>query len=266
MPDFTCKHFKQCGGCALLDLPYEQQVAQKTARVQTLLAPFWNGPLPATVTDHPLYFRNKVEVGFCHQPVWKEPFDKKVKRDKTQPLEFEQCLGFKLKGRWDRAVDIVQCITFDEHLVPLLEAVRAWAKQENLEYYDHRKHTGILRHLMLRVGKNTGQAMVVLFVTDEVPEKSFVQTVEKVWPEANILLAVNTSLADTAVPELLRVLKGKDHICEKIILTNPDGNKEKGASSMNGAACGRRPVIRTEPTGRNKSVFMLHTRMKTRYD
>lgn len=211
----------------MLDLPYDQQLAQKTARVKELLQDFWSGDIPVTPTDEPFYFRNKVELGFCHQPVWKEPFDKKVKRDKTVPLEFEQTLGFKLKGRWDRAVDIQQCVLFDEHLIPLLQAVRAWAKAENLSYYDHRRHTGVLRHLMLRTGKNTGEAIAVLFVTDDVPEKSFVSAVESVWPQANIMLAVNTSLADTAAPESLRVLKGRDFITEKIILSAPDGAAER---------------------------------------
>ena len=211
----------------MLDLPYDQQLAQKTARVKELLRDFWSGDIPVTPTDEPFYFRNKVELGFCHQPVWKEPFDKKVKRDKTVPLEFEQTLGFKLKGRWDRAVDIQQCVLFDEHLIPLLQAVRAWAKAENLSYYDHRRHTGVLRHLMLRTGKNTGEAIAVLFVTDDVPEKSFVSAVESVWPQANIMLAVNTSLADTAAPESLRVLKGRDFITEKIILSAPDGATER---------------------------------------
>lgn len=226
MPNI-CKHFNVCGGCALLNLPYEEQIGKKQARLPEILKDFWSQPIPVTRTDDPRYFRNKVELGFCHQPVWKEPFGKKAKRDKTQPLEFEQTLGFKLKGRWDRAVDIEECCLFDEHLIPLLQAVRAWAKKENLAYYDHRRHTGVLRHLMLRVGKNTDQALVVLFVTDDVPEASFVDAVQSVWPQANIMLAVNTGLADTAAPESLRVLKGQDFITEKIILSAPDGQKER---------------------------------------
>lgn len=211
----------------MLDLAYEDQVAKKQERLKEILKDFWSADIPATKTDHPVFFRNKVELGFCRQPIWKEPFDKKVKRDKTVPLEFEQTLGFKLRGRWDRAVDIEECYLFDEHLIPLLQAVRTWAKAENLEYYDHRKHTGVLRHIMLRVGKNTGEAIVVLFVTDDIPEKTFVQAVESVWPEANIMVAVNTGLADTAAPESLRVLKGKDYISEKIILSSPNGKQER---------------------------------------
>ena len=116
---------------------------------------------------------------------------------------------------------------FNGKLIPLLNAIRAWAKAENLEYYDQRKHTGILRHLMVREGKNTGEEIVVLFVTDDFNEKTFVQTVESILPNANIMAAVNNGLADTAAPESLRVLKGKDFILERIFLTNENGQKER---------------------------------------
>lgn len=223
MPKINCPHFKSCGGCALLDLPYHEQVSRKQAKLQETLKDFWTEAIPVTVTDNPEYFRNKVELGFCHQVKWREDYDPKDPANKTRPLEFEETLGFKLKGRWDRAVDIAECHLFDEKLVPLLQAVRAWAKAENLPYYDQRKHTGVLRHLMVRTGKNTGEWIVVLFVTDDVPEKSFVAAVESVLPQAHVMLAVNNSLADTAAPESLRVLKGKDHIFEKIVLTDEKG-------------------------------------------
>lgn len=223
MPNITCKHFGVCGGCSLLNLPYEEQVVKKRAKLQEILQDFWTEEIPVTVTDEPKNFRNKVELGFCHQVKWRDDYDKKDPANKTRPLEFEQTLGFKLKGRWDRAVDIEECALFNEKLVPLLTALRAWAKQENLEYYDQRKHTGVLRHLMLREGKNTGEEIVVLFVTDDFNEKTFVEAVESVLPNANIMAAVNNGLADTAAPESLRVLKGKDHIFEKIILTDESG-------------------------------------------
>lgn len=223
MPDITCKHFGTCGGCALLNLSYEEQVAKKRAKLQETLKDFWNGEIPVTVTDEPKHFRNKVELGFCHQVKWREDYDRKDPANKTRPLEFESALGFKLKGRWDRAVDIAECALFNQNLIPLLQSIRAWARAEKLEYYDQRKHTGVLRHLMVREGKNTGEAIVVLFVTDDFNEKTFVQAVENVMPSAHIMAAVNNGLADTAAPESLRVLKGKDHIFEKIVLTDESG-------------------------------------------
>ena len=211
----------------MLNLSYEEQVAQKRAKLQKTLQDFWTQNIPVTVTDEPRYFRNKVELGFCHQVKWREDYDKKDPANKTRPLEFESTLGFKLKGRWDRAVDITECALFNENLIPLLNAIRAWAQAEKLEYYDQRKHTGVLRHLLVREGKNTGEEIVVLFVTDDFNEKTFVRAVESVLPKANIMAAVNNGLADTAAPESLRVLKGKDFILEKIFLTDVHANLER---------------------------------------
>ena len=227
MPNQICKHFGTCGGCALLNLSYEEQVQQKRAQLQETLKDFWTKEISVTVTDVPFYFRNKIELGFCHQVKWREDYNKKDPANKTRPLEFEQALGFKYKGRFDRAVEITDCVLFNEKLPVLLDAIRAWAAKENLPYYDQRKHTGVLRHLLLREGKNTGEEMVVLFVTDDFNEKTFVATVESVLPNANIMVAVNNGLADTAAPESLRVLKGKDHIFEKIFLTGNNGQQER---------------------------------------
>ena len=211
----------------MLNLSYEEQVAKKRAKLQETLKDFWTEEIPVTTTDNPVYFRNKVELGFCHQVKWREDYKKNDPENKTRPLEFEQTLGFKLKGRWDRAVDLQECFLFSDKLVPLVDAIRAWAAKENLSYYDQRKHTGILRHLMVREGKNTGEQIVVLFVTDDFNEKTFVAAVESVLPNTNIMAAVNNGLADTAEPESLRVLKGKDHIFEKIILTGANGKTER---------------------------------------
>lgn len=227
MPKITCKHFGTCGGCALLNLSYEEQVAQKRVQLQKILNDFWTKEIPVTTTDNPVYFRNKVELGFCHQVKWREDYKKNDPENKTRPLEFEQTLGFKLKGRWDRAVDLQECFLFSEQLAMLVDAIRIWAAKENLSYYDQRKHTGVLRHLMVREGKNTGEQIVVLFVTDDFNEKTFVAAVESVLPNANIMAAVNNGLADTAEPESLRVLKGKDHIFEKIILSGAVGKTER---------------------------------------
>ena len=210
-----------------MNLPYDEQVAQKRAQLQETLKDFWTHEIPVTATDEPFYFRNKVELGFCHQVKWREDYNKKDPANKTRPLEFEQALGFKYKGRFDRAVDITECVIFNEKLPALLSAIRAWATAENLPYYDQRKHTGVLRHLLLREGKNTGEEIVVLFVTDDFNEKTFVAAVESVLPNANIMAAVNNGLADTAAPESLRVLKGKDHIFEKILLSGADGKIER---------------------------------------
>ncbi|MDR1124271.1 MAG: 23S rRNA (uracil(1939)-C(5))-methyltransferase RlmD [Elusimicrobiota bacterium] len=212
-----CKHFGVCGGCQFLDIPYAQQLEQKQKDLQGLLKKFWAGPVPITPAPQTEFYRNKIELCFCRQPVWKEPFNKKFRRDPNEPLEFETALGFKLKGRWDRGFNLQECIIFEPYLPRLLEAVRVWATQNNIEYYDQRNHSGVLRGIMLRHCKNTGEVMLVLYAAAEsFDKKSFVSAVEDVLPQADILLAVNASVADAMLIEKPEVLKGRSAVCETI--------------------------------------------------
>ncbi|MDR0734766.1 MAG: 23S rRNA (uracil(1939)-C(5))-methyltransferase RlmD [Elusimicrobiota bacterium] len=212
-----CKHFGVCGGCQFLDIPYAGQIAQKQKDLKGLLKKFWAGDISVMPSPHTEFYRNKIELCFCRQPVWKEPFNKKFRRDPSEPLKFETALGFKLKGRWDRGFNLKECIIFEPYLPALLEAVRVWAAQNNIEYYDQRKHSGVLRAVMLRQAKNTGEIMLVLYAASEsFDKKSFVAAVEYVLPQANILMAVNTSVADAMLIEKLEILKGQSVICETI--------------------------------------------------
>ena len=212
-----CKHFGVCGGCQFLDIHYARQLEQKQKDLQGLLKRFWQGGISIAPAPRTEFYRNKIELSFCRQPVWKEPFNKKFRRDPNEPLEFETALGFKLKGRWDRGFTLEDCIIFEPYLPSLLAFIRAWAAQNNIEYYDQRKHSGTLRGIMLRQAKNTGEIMLVLYAAAESFEKkSFVSAVEEILPQANILLAINTSAADAMLIEKLEVLKGKSAICETI--------------------------------------------------
>ena len=75
-----------------MNLSYGEQVAKKQAKLQETLKEFWQGEIPVTVTDEPVNFRNKVELGFCHQVKWRDDYDKKDPANKTRPLEF--CLVY----------------------------------------------------------------------------------------------------------------------------------------------------------------------------
>ena len=90
----NCKHFGTCGGCTLLNLPYEEQVQKKRAHLQEILKDFWTDEIPVTITDEPQYFRNKVELGFCHQVKWRADYDKKdpanTDSDKKEGKEEEE--------------------------------------------------------------------------------------------------------------------------------------------------------------------------------
>ncbi|MDR1684577.1 MAG: 23S rRNA (uracil(1939)-C(5))-methyltransferase RlmD [Elusimicrobiota bacterium] len=211
-----CRHFGVCGGCALQNIAYERQLKNKTDKVAALLAPYYGGALDITPSPQTEYFRNKIELSFSRQVLWREPAGKKILRDKTLPPEFEDALGFRLKGRWDRCVDLRECILFNPQMPPLLAQIRAWAAKNNLGFYDQRKHTGALRNILMREGKNTGEGMLVLISATLFNAEGLVEIIEKFYPNYSVLTALNAGVSDAAGLSEIKILKGGAQIKESI--------------------------------------------------
>jgi 23S rRNA (uracil1939-C5)-methyltransferase len=142
-----CAHYPACGGCRFQDLAYEEQVDQKEAQVREALVRlgrFADPPLEPIVPAASVFqYRNKQEYSFAPGP------DGVV-------------LGFHRAGRWDQVIDVERCWLTTDLGNSIRNAVKAWAREERLEPYDRETQTGYLRHLVVREGRNTGQALIVL--------------------------------------------------------------------------------------------------------
>src|SRR5207247_4099980 len=96
------------------------------------------------------------------------------------------------------------------------DAVRAWAREHRLEAYDQAEHTGFLRHLVVREGRNTGQALVQLVTAPGMLDTdSFVAALERFPQVRSIHWSVNDRPAEvTNLPTQL--LHGVDAIEEEL--------------------------------------------------
>ena len=142
-----CAHYPACGGCRFQDLAYEAQLASKASQVLEALRRIGGieePPLePIVPAESIFHYRNKVEYSFTQTP--------------DGPA-----LGFHKAGRWDEVLQIDKCWLTSELMNELRDTVVKWAREEKLVAYDQVEHTGYLRHLVLREGINTGQALVVI--------------------------------------------------------------------------------------------------------
>jgi 23S rRNA (uracil1939-C5)-methyltransferase len=207
-----CRHFGTCGGCQFQDLKYQKQLEQKAEVLRENLGEFTgDGKISVFPSPEIFFYRNKMEFGFSHQ----------VKRSENRvPLEFEDKFGLKEKGRWDKALDLTECRIFSPSAPELFSSVRNWAQKNELAYYDLRKHTGFLRHLLVREGKNTGEKMVVLFTAEgDLDNDGFLQTLEKSYNPTTVLWAKNISVSDVAKSNSMKVLKGEGFIYDRLVLS-----------------------------------------------
>ena len=197
-----CAHYPACGGCRFQDLAYDVQAAQKEAQVADALrriGGIQDAPLePILPAEEIFHYRNKLEYSF------------------TQ-LEDGPTLGFHRAGRWDEVLQIDKCWLTTEVGNGIRNAVREWAREERLTAYDQTEHTGYLRHLVVREGRNTGQALVVLVTAkgDRFERDHFVDTLRQFPEVRSIHWAINDTLSEaTNLPTQL--LWGEEAIEEEL--------------------------------------------------
>src|SRR6476469_7120539 len=201
--DAPCSHFPACGGCRFQDLAYEAQLSQKEMQVRDALqrlAGIAEPPLEAIVPCEPdiFHYRNKLEYSFTSTPDG-------------------AALGFHRAGRWDEVLEIERCWLTDELGNGIRDAVRSWAREEGLEAYSQADGSGYLRHLVVRQGRNTRQALVQLVTAPgERFETGYFVDVLRRFPEVrSIHWSINDTPAEvTNLPS--RLLWGDEWIEEEL--------------------------------------------------
>ncbi len=136
-----------CPGAPWQALAYERQLEFKEEQVEDALSRI--GRLEGFELD-PIVpaleqwrYRNKVEYSFGEQ-------------------EGQLVLGFHPRGRWDQVLDIEDCRLSSDATNQAKNDVLEWAKQEGLSAYDPHDHRGVLRNLVVREGRRTGQVQTRL--------------------------------------------------------------------------------------------------------
>jgi 23S rRNA (uracil1939-C5)-methyltransferase len=179
-----CPYFGACGGCRFQDLAYEVQCESKAAQVKDALvriAGIAEPPLEPIIPAEEIYgYRNKLEYSFSRTPEG-------------------PALGFHRAGRWDELLPIERCLLTTELGNSIRAAVVDWAREEVLEAYDQKEHRGYLRHLVVREGRNTGQALVMLVTASDQPldRDFFVRSLTKFPEVRSIYWAVNEGSGET---------------------------------------------------------------------
>lgn len=208
MTQAACQHFGTCGGCASQDRPYAAQLAAKASALQELFAAHWAAEIAVTPSPRIWHYRNKIDPAFA-----------RMRYPEPPPKEFvrETVLGYKRRGRWYDPFELHECRIAPEGTEALLEGLRRWREKTGLRAWDARSDDGLLRHLVLRDGKRTGQRMAVLITSPtERNMDDFVEAVQAHWPAQSIYHGMTRRRSDVAIAEELRLLHGTAQITEDL--------------------------------------------------
>jgi 23S rRNA (uracil1939-C5)-methyltransferase len=131
-----------CPGAPWQGWPYRRQLDEKARQVDEALRRL--GGLdgfelePAEPAAHEWRYRNKLEYSFGEG-------------------EGGLALGFHRRGSWAEVVDVDDCLLASERNNVARNRVRDWARREGIPAYDKRLQQGVLRNLVVREGRRTGQ-------------------------------------------------------------------------------------------------------------
>lgn len=165
-----CPHFGSCGGCTYLSFPYEESLKIKEGQVRHLLAPVLEKQdgecLFEAAKGSPAIFgyRNKMEFTFGDEV-------------KDGPLS----LGMHKRGSFYDIVSVTDCQIVEEDYRKILRCVRDYFEelQEqglDVSFYHRLRHTGYLRHLVVRRASKTGEILAALVTTSQVPGRTVTES------------------------------------------------------------------------------------------
>lgn len=189
--DAPCPVFEICGGCQLQHLSYEGQLKYKEKVVRDAMARLGKLPdvpvHPVKGMDNPWRYRNKSQIPFGLD-------DGRVVAGFYQP-------------RSHRIADTDICLIQTPEADILMASLKRNLQDMGIEPYEEKTHRGMLRHVVLRKGRVTGELMVVLVTK----KKKFPQA-ERAVEAIRAALPDVTSIMQNVNPEKTNVIFGNDTI------------------------------------------------------
>ena len=144
--EWPCPHYPECGGCALQDIAYPDQVAAK----RTALLQLWGDRLPEDRRDV-----------YTVVPA-SDPFDYRLRMDYVCS---DDRFGLRMRRRFFAIVDLQECHLIPPPLFDKVHAVYTYARSLGIPDYNVYKNTGFLRYLVVR--RNVHDEWLLSLVTSE---------------------------------------------------------------------------------------------------
>jgi 23S rRNA (uracil1939-C5)-methyltransferase len=212
-----CEHFGVCGGCKWQNMKYEQQLFYKHNEVKNHLQRIGKIELPEMEpilgSEKQFFYRNKMEFGFSNARWMTE---EEIKADVE--YEHKNALGFHIPKMWDKILDISKCHLQQDPSNEIRNAIREFAIENNLEFFNPRAHEGLLRTLMIRTA-STGEIMVLIQFFEEQKEnriKLMDFLAEKFPAITSLQYIINGKPNDTIYDQKVILFKGRDYILEEM--------------------------------------------------
>ena len=213
----VCEHFGTCGGCKWQDMNYSHQLFYKEKEVTNNLVRIGHLELPVVNpiigSKKQYFYRNKMEFSFSDSR-WLNV----VEINSELEIGDKNALGFHIPGMWDKILDIKICHLQEDPSNAIRNSIKTFAIENELEFFNTRNQTGLLRTLMIRT-TSIGEIMVLLqfFKEDKAKRELLLDFIAKEFPQITSLqYVINNKANDTIYDQNVICYKGHDHIFEEM--------------------------------------------------
>lgn len=191
-----CDVFARCGGCVFRHIDYKNESNLKQNRVMQTMHRIGKtdlDPQPILCSESPDRYRNKA----------------------MYPITPNGEIGFYAHHS-HRAVPCADCMLHPQEFYTAGNAFTDFIKKYGLSVYNEETHNGLLRHLYIRQGKQTGDLMVCIVINgNDLPYKEELVNGLKDALGKNlksVLLNINTSKTNVVLGEKNILLYGSEYI------------------------------------------------------
>ena len=190
-----CRHYGKCGGCTLMHMTYDEQLAFKQNKVANnlkKLAKLDVAVKPCVPSELTFGYRNKLSL----------PVSGKVGKAK---------IGMYQRGS-HLVVDMDDCLLGGEWSTKLTQIFRDYLNQNNIPPYNEKTFTGIVRHLVARYVDE--QLLVIIVSNGEFTfdTKPLVVELKKHFPKFGLFVNVNTYKNNVILGKITKHVYGIEHI------------------------------------------------------
>ncbi len=198
-----CEHYAECGGCDIMHMAYEMQLAFKKHRVKETLRKI--GRIQTKVDDtigmnNPYYYRNKAVI----------PFGKSKGK----------IIAGLYKNRSHDIVDLKRCHIFPKVFSEIVRYLKSLFQTHNVSVYDEERREGTIRGVMLRQSQAYDEISLTFIVDDNrLPgkEKIIESIVERFPNVVSIVKNFSASKKSIVLSSKSKTLYGHDALRDRLM-------------------------------------------------
>lgn len=224
----ACPMARKCGGCQIQEMKYSAQLAFKEGKVCGNLERI--GGVPAELLDEIMEPVVGMERGETAEVAAAADTEKAGAAD-YQPFCYRNKAQFPIgtdkeghviagfyAGRTHNIISNTDCILGVPVNKEILECILAFMEEYKILSYNEEKHTGLVRHVLIRYGFKTDEIMVCLILNGEkLPyAEVLVERLRKIPGMTSITVNVNRAKTNVIMGDKIKLLWGQTFITDYI--------------------------------------------------